>query len=276
MRPYCNRDLLLKQNCGNRYLELCLSATAHFSSFYRLNRRGSFVKCVNCYSLHTDGPGAGLERHCKYHWTVYHCIVESIQLCGNWFNRLSLLSVQMPLCFLQLTHIPAPWSPHVIKERDYIFKDRFLVTLAATQVQRQTDYSSSLSSSTFKSLHRGPILDLSYMWWRTTTCPEDSANRQLTAESLFASMCVTSLTLHRAAWLKRATSVFLHQRKIYSDRVKTVSSRLWLWAKLWNLVNSVDIQLEEPAQKLVPAQRMHQKGRRGTVQVTLRSFNGKI
>lgn len=102
MRPYCNRDLLLKQNCRNRYLELCLSATAHFSSFYRLNRHGSFVKCVNCYSLHTDGPGAGLERHCKYHWTVYHCIVESIQLCGNWFNRLSLLSVQMPYSFYSL------------------------------------------------------------------------------------------------------------------------------------------------------------------------------
>lgn len=43
MRPYCNRDLLLKQNWRNRYLDLCLSATAHFSPFYRLNRRAAVV-----------------------------------------------------------------------------------------------------------------------------------------------------------------------------------------------------------------------------------------
>lgn len=42
-RPYCNRDLLLKQNWRNRYLDLCLSATAHFSPFYRLNRRAAVV-----------------------------------------------------------------------------------------------------------------------------------------------------------------------------------------------------------------------------------------
>lgn len=153
----------------------------------------------------------------------------------------------------QLTHIPAPWSPHVIKERDYIFKDRLFVTLAATQVQRQKDYS---GLSMFKSLHTGPVLDLSYMWWRTTICPEDSANRQLTAESL-------------------RTRVFA-PNKIYTDRVKTVASRLRLWAELWNVVIYVNIQLEEPAPKLVPAQRKHQKGRRGAEQFALGSFNGNI
>lgn len=129
-------------------------------------------------------------------------------------------------------------DPLMSSRKEIIYsKIVFLLYCAATQVQWQMDYSSNLSSSMFKSLHTGPILDLSYMWWRTTTCPRVTADRQLTAASLFVLTRVTSLMLHWAAWLKRTTVCKKKKKNLH----RQLKQWLWVcdWAKLWNVVNSV-------------------------------------
>lgn len=95
------------------------------------------------------------------------CIVGSIQLYANWFNRFALLSVHMALCFLE----PLMSSRKEIRFLKIDFLPHWLAH----------SYSNRWIPATVSAL-----LDLGFLWLRTKTCPEDSVNRKPT---LFVSLC---------------------------------------------------------------------------------------